>query len=140
MHEELSKRLKKFKKAEEVAEEYDIDAIVEEKLSQREDEKAFKSLREDLNETKLTQKQKAEIQEEYTDLRKSGLGKTKALMKALKIAGIKLNADTRAKYMKPLKGGKVKADTENVRDLPGKERLKRLIQASESFRGGQLRY
>lgn len=131
----LEKLLEKSSKDKKISEEYDIDALLEQKLQQKEDDKEFKALRGDLNDAKLSQKQRIELKTEYEDLRSSGLSKAKALQKALRIVGLELEtSDRRSKMTAPKAAPQVGDDVtdENFRStMSEKERVKRLIELSD---------
>jgi len=66
----------------------DIDAIVERKIAEKEELHKFMQMKEGLSELNLTNAQKKELEAEFKDLRSSGLPQTKALEKAMKLAGV----------------------------------------------------
>lgn len=65
-----------------------MEAIADKKLQEKEESLEFDRLKADLNSMDLTKGQQAELSAEFKDLVAAGLSKTKALTKAMKIAGI----------------------------------------------------
>lgn len=102
---ELEKRLNAHNKAQEVVKEYDIDAIVEQKLNEKEDRQTFKTMETVLSEMSLTSQQVASLKAEFKDFRQAGLSLSKSLEKAIKVVGINVDTDIRRKYMAPPKAG-----------------------------------
>ena len=66
----------------------DIDAIVERKIAEKADLQKFMEMKAGLSELNLTNAQKKELESEFKDLRSSGLKQTKALEKAMRLAGV----------------------------------------------------
>lgn len=91
MKAELEVRLHAKNKAEEISEQYDIDAMLERKLAEKESARQFDSIRAELNAAHLTQQQKADLKAEYTDFRDAGLDKASAITKAMKVAGVTID-------------------------------------------------
>lgn len=91
VREELEKRQAKSQKEEAKAQELDVDAIVERKLAEKQEDQQFNTLKSDLESQDLTSEERSTLTAEYKDLRKAGLGKLKALEKAKKLAGIGTN-------------------------------------------------
>ena len=92
----IEERLEVENAKETVAQEYDVDAIVEEKLSlklaQEKAKAAFNNMKEQLNSMDLTPEQKDTISQEFKDFRSDGLSLDKALDKARKVAGVKFGS------------------------------------------------
>lgn len=86
----------------------DIDALLDKKLAERESEKRFTSLKEDYDNMSLTQEERKAVKAEYAELREGGLAKDKALAKALKLAGIKVEESSRTGGVKVPKGSNAK--------------------------------
>lgn len=106
------------------------DEIIERKLKAREEEKSFKALRSNLDTLDISSKKKTALTEEYNDLRSSGLSKTKALEKAMKIVGIQ--TASRGEELPPIGGYSPKVEKE---DLTSEDRVKKL----EALRKGNRR-
>lgn len=103
----LEGKLNAKAKANAKAKELDVDAIIEEKLAAKEDDKQFASLKADLNKVKLSADQKAEIKSEYKDLIAMGASRATALEKSIKYAKIDLqpSSSRKAKMKLPKPGG-----------------------------------
>lgn len=71
----------------------DVDALIDRRLAERDVKNKFTSLKATLEDMPLTPAQRKELQAEYADLRDSGANQAKALEKAIKIVGIKLEQD-----------------------------------------------
>jgi len=69
----------------------DMEKIIEQKLQEKEDAKAYDTLKTKLHSVRLGKTQKDIVAAEYKDLLDSGLPKHKALEKALKIADVDLD-------------------------------------------------
>jgi hypothetical protein len=72
----------------------EIDELLDKKLAEKEDQREFNALKDQLKSVQLTNAQRAELEAEYGDLRGAGMAKSKALTKAIKLAGIKLDNST----------------------------------------------
>lgn len=66
----------------------EIEDIVERKLQQREEARQFDQMKNDLERTPLSRTQKEDLQQQYQDLRQSGLTQAKALKIAMQLAGV----------------------------------------------------
>lgn len=88
VREEIEKRQKKVQQEQSKAEELDVDAIVERKLREKQDEQEFNSVKSSLEKQDLTSEEREALLTEYVDLRKAGLDKLMAIKKAKRIAGI----------------------------------------------------
>lgn len=71
-----------------------FDDAFERKYQQREDQKHFDALKDTLTDAKLSASQKKMLQAEFNELSNSGLSKGKALEKAIRLAGIKLDQES----------------------------------------------
>lgn len=112
----------------------DLESIVDKKISEREAEREFTSLKNQLNSMKLTKTQKQSLEAEYQDLREVGASKAVALQKALRLAGVELPDDqakrARREGMSLPKAGYYSegktnpSEDTNVMDLSPEERMK----------------
>ena len=74
-------------------EKVDIDQLLDKKLAEKEDSKAFTALKAQMDSSKLSEAQKKAILHEYEELRSEGGMKGRSLERALKIAGVRLEKD-----------------------------------------------
>lgn len=137
----LEEKLNKTAEADSKAEELDVEAIVDKKIAEKEDLREFKSIKADLNSTKLSGKQKAELEAEFKDLRSMGFNRVQALEKAMKIAGVKTEVpSSRRSKMTPPRpsaysgSGEIGKDTpySELADVSEEKRLKHLKELSDS--------
>jgi hypothetical protein len=70
--------------------EVDLDAVVERKLAEKEENRKFIELKSQLGDMGLTNAQKRELEAEFRDLASNGVPKAKALKTACKLAGVDL--------------------------------------------------
>jgi|TARA_Y100000310_G_scaffold157840_2_gene157288 hypothetical protein len=129
----IEERLVEQAEKEKVSKELDLDALVEAKLAEKEDERDFVNLKATLNSMRLTEKQTAEIEAEFRDLRKLGVPRTKSLQKAMQLAGVK---DENPRYQNmaiPHAGGAVSTNDSGDwrKNLNREERLKKLRSLTE---------
>lgn len=124
----IEERLVDQAEKEKVSKELDLDALLEAKLAEKEDERDFINLKASVGSMKLSERQVAEIEAEFRELRTLGVSKTKALQKAMQLAGVK-NENPRYQNMAiPQAGGAVSTnDSDDWRkNLSREERIKKL--------------
>lgn len=140
----LEERLLSKETKEATKKDLDVSELVREELSKQKDEDAFKDLKASLNEMKLTSAQKAELSEEFKDLRSDGLSKAKALQKAIKMVGIKDIPDRRTAMYPPKPSTiSVKEDVhdDNWREqLPFDKRIEKLNHMTDPTAANSNRF
>lgn len=86
--EEIERRTALKQKEQAKSEELDVDAIVERKLREKQDEQDFQAKQTKLQALGISSQEREALLAEYKDLRTAGLSKNVALDKAMRLAGI----------------------------------------------------
>lgn len=92
--EEIEKRIAQSKKEQAKAEELDVDAIVERKLREKQDDQDFQAKQAKLQALGLSNQEREALLAEYKELRTAGLNKNVALDKAMRLAGVSFDRTT----------------------------------------------
>ena len=93
--EEIEKRIAQGKKEQAKAEELDVDAIVERKLREKQDDQDFQAKQAKLQALGLSNQEREALLAEYKELRTEGLNnKNVALDKAMRLAGVSFDRTT----------------------------------------------
>jgi len=94
----------------------DIEKVVALKMAEQKDVEKFQTLKDQLKQVTLSTSQKMEIEAEYQDLRGSGISKAKALLKAVKMAGVRFDSsdELRSKMTLPKSSGYREPENESV--------------------------
>lgn len=92
--EEIEKRIAQGKKEQAKAEELDVDAIVERKLREKQDDQDFQAKQAKLQALGLSNQEREALLAEYKELRTEGLNKNIALDKAMRLAGVSFDRTT----------------------------------------------
>lgn len=119
----------------------DIEAIVEKKLAEKQEAQKFASLKDTLQESRLTKLERQELESEYKDLRANGLSPSKALQKAMKIVGVQGQGEVSTERLRrdmqvPHPGLKLRVDKDPLADP---EAFQRLDQQSRLTKLEQIR-
>ena len=122
----------------------EIEQLVEKKMAEKEDSKEFDTLKKQLNSISLNSTQREELQTEYKDLRSAGLSKSKALSKAIKMAGVKFDTsmDELKRNMALPKSGNYRTEDDST-DLSDFEKVAQIkdpakrLKAMEAIREGK---
>lgn len=106
----ITERVDAYRSTKKTAPSEDLDALLEAKLKQREDDRQFKDLEAQIRSLGLPQSQLREVNAEYKALKAEGLSPLKALQSAAKIARVEFDdtASRRRSLSTPKVGGGVK--------------------------------